>query len=320
VTTKDLSWFQNLSTSEVAAIVRERGPRSVVFAAGGTTRWYILNYLDGWPEDMNYWQEYIHHGGRRFMEIAQLLFDHGVHTLFTHAIVPGQLEGKGQGYLPRALTSGMESLAASPGFLRFYDEYGVAVRFYGDYRQVLEDSEYRDVLAHFDQVAEQTSTNEHHRLFWGFNSSQDQISPMLELAVQYYQQHGWAPTREEIIHAYYGEPLEPVDVYIGFNRPRTANLMPPLLDNRADLYFTVGLSFDFSQTQLRSILYDHLYARRGRHRDYGELPATAFSEMQTFYRLNQEKVTGLGRRYQSGAIWHPLPQVHLPSGWDEEDV
>ena len=69
--------------------------------------------------------------------------------------------------------------------------------------QVLQDSEYGDVLAHFDQVAQQTSTNEHHRLFWGFNSSEDQISPILELAVQYYQQHGRAPTREEGIQTYY---------------------------------------------------------------------------------------------------------------------
>lgn len=93
--------------------------------------------------------------------------------------------------------------------------------------------------------------------------------------------------------------------------------MPPLLEGQADLYFTVGLSFDFSQPQLRNILYDHLYARRGRHRDYESLPTSAFAEMQAFYQLNRGGVIGVGRRYEPGDVWHPLPQVRLPSSWDK---
>ena len=320
VTREDIAWFQNLSKPEIAAIVRERGPKTVVFAAGGTTRWLMLNYLEGWPTDMSYWQEYLRHGGERFLEIARMFFDHGVHTLLTHAIVPGQLEGKGEGYQPLALTSGMERLAGSPGVLQFYEEYGVRVGFFGNYRQVLEGSEYAGTLEHFDSVAEQTRTNDRHRLYWGFNTNADHVTPVLESAVQFYREHGRAPSREEAIEMYYGEPVEPVDVLISFNRTRTANLMPPLLEGQADLYFTVGLSFDFSQPQLRSILYDHLYARRGRHRDYSTLPARAFSEMQDYYRLNREAVTGIGRRYEPGAIWHPVPQVRLPPGWDGEDA
>jgi hypothetical protein len=319
MTVEDLTWFQNLSTPEVAAIVRER-VKTVVFAAGGTVRWLILNYLDGWPKDMSYWQKYLKQGGQRILKIAQMFFDHGVHTLFTHAIVPGQLEGKGEGYAPLALTSGMERLAASPEFLRFYEEYKVGVRFFGNYRQTLEGSQYQGALALFDEVAGRTRINDQHRLFWGFNSEQDQITPILELAVQYYRDHGQSPSREEVVELYYGEPVEPVDIFISFNRPRTAILMPPLLECRADLYFTVGLSFDLSREQLRSILYDHLYARRGWHRDYGELSSRAFAEMQAFYRMNQGNVIGIGRRYEPGDIWHPITQVRLPSGWDAEDV
>jgi hypothetical protein len=317
---EDLTWFQNLSTSEVAEIVRERGPRTVVFAAGGTTRWFILNHLTGWPADMSYWQGYLKYGGQRFVEIVRMFFDHGVHTLFTHAIVPGQLEGKGEGYSPLALTSGMERIAGTSEFLDFYEKYEVRVRFFGNYRRVLEDSRYSDALAQFDQIQEQTRTHDRRRIYWGFNSERDQITPMLELAVQYYRDRGRAPSWEEVVELYYGEPVKPVDVFISFNRSKTATLMPPLLEGRADLYFTVGLSFDFSQPQLRSILYDHLYARRGQHRDYSQLSASAFSEMQAFYRLNQGNVIGLGRRYEPGDIWHPMAQVHLPSGWDEEDA
>jgi hypothetical protein len=314
---EDLTWFQNLSTSEVAEIARER-VKTVVFAAGGTVRWLILNYLDSWPADMSYWQGYLKHGGQRFVEIVRTFFDHGVHTLFTHAIVPGQLEGKGKGYMPLALTSGMERLAASPEFLRFYEEYKVRVRFFGNYRQALEGSQYEGTLALFDEVMERTQANDRHRLFWGFNSEQDQITPIFELAVQFYRDHGRTPSRQEVVELYYGEPVEPVNIFISFNRPRIAALMPPLLESQADLYFTVGLSWDLSQLQLRNILYDHLYARRGQHRDYGALSTSAFSEVQAFYRLNQGGVIGLGRRYEPGDIWHPLPQVRLPSAWEEK--
>jgi hypothetical protein len=112
--------WQALSTAEVAAIVGEGGPKTAVFAAGGTTRYFLLNYLAGWPADMSYWQGYLDEGGRRFLEIAQMFFDHGIHTLFTHAIVPGQLEGKGASYAALALSSGMERIAGSREFLEFY--------------------------------------------------------------------------------------------------------------------------------------------------------------------------------------------------------
>ena len=317
---EDLTWFQHLSTPEVAALVRERGPRTVVFAMGGTKRWFMLNYLDGWPTDTSsYWQGYLTHGGERLLSIMQMFFDHGVHTLFTHAIVPGQLEGQDKGYPPLALTTGMELIAGTPEFVRFYKERRVRVRFFGDYRQVLKDSPYAGSLALFDELAERTKANDHHFLYWGFNAQEDPMTPILELATQYYREHGRAPSREEVIELYYGEPVGPVDIFIGFNRPKTANLMPPLLENQADLYFTVGPSLDLSLPQFRNILYDHIFARQGRHRDYGQLSAHGFSELQAFYRLNQGRVTGVGRRYEPGGVWHPLPQVQLPPGWDEED-
>lgn len=319
MTREDFAWFQSLDKREIAAIVRERGPKTAVFAAGGTTRWFILNYLDGWPGDMSYWQGYLRQGGQQFLRIAQMFFDHGVRTLFTHAIVPGQLEGRDERYVRLALTSGMERVATTPDFVRFYEENDVRVRFFGNYRRVLEGSEYKGALDRFDEAEDRTRANDRHLLYWGFNSQEDQITPILELAAQFYRDHGRAPNREDVVKLYYGETVEPVDIYVGFNRPRTSGLMPPLLEGRVDLYFTVGLSFDFSERQLRSILYDHLFARRGRHRDYTELPSGAFAEMQAYYRLNQGGVTGVGRRYEPGAIWHSTSQVHLPPGWHEED-
>ncbi len=316
MTTKNMDWFQSLSTSEAAKVVREHGPKTVVFAAGGTKRWYILNHLDRWPSDTSYWEGYLEYGGHKFLEITKLFFDHGVSTLFTHAVIPSQLQGEGKRYLPLALKSGMERIAASPEFLAFYDECGVRVRFFGNYRRVLQELERTDVLDLFDQVEERTKNNDRHVIFWGFNSEQDQMSPIFEMVARHYQEHGVVLNKDQAIELYYGESVSPVDIYITFNRLRTW-VLPPLLGGHADLYFTVGLSFDFSQIQLRSVLYDHLYARRGKHRKYDTLAPESFSEAQKFYRLNQEGVIGVGRIYEAGDFWYPVPQVRLPSGWDE---
>ncbi len=317
MTAQNMAWFQSLSVSQIAQIVRERGLETVVFAAGGTKRWFILNHLDHWPQDRSYWEGYLKYGGQRFLEITRLFFEHGVSTLLTHAVIPSQLEGKGKRYLPLALTSGMERIAASPEFLAFYAQYGVRVRFFGNYRCVLQELGYKDALEMFDRVEEQTRENDQHVLFWGFNSEQDQMTPIFEQVIRYHQEHGVAPNKDRAIELYYGEPVAPVDIYITFNRLRTW-VFPPLLDGRADLYFTVGLSFDFSQKQLRSILYDHLFARQGQHRDYSTLPSEAFGKAQTFYRLNRDGVIGLGRLYEAGAFWHPVPQVQLLAGWDDQ--
>ncbi|MBN1584527.1 MAG: hypothetical protein JXA89_27725 [Anaerolineae bacterium] len=317
MTAKDMAWFQSLTVPQVARVVREHGLKTVVFAAGGTKRWFILNHLDRWPTDRSYWEEYLKYGGQRFLEITKLFFEHGVSTLLTHAVIPSQLDGQGNRYLPLALTSGMERIAASPEFLAFYDEYGVRVRFFGNYRRVLQELGYKDALELFDRVEEQTKENDQHVLFWGFNSEQDQMTPIFEQVVRYYQEHGVVPNKDQVVELYYGEPVSPVDIYITFNRLRTW-VFPPLLDGHADLYFTVGLSFDFSSKQLKSILYDHLFARAGTHRDYSALSPDAFSEVQMFYRLNRDGVIGIGRCYEPGAFWHPVPQVHLLAGWDNQ--
>ena len=315
--TPSLERFQALSTPEAAALVSQR-VHTAVFAAGGTTRWFILNHLDGWPADMSYFDGYLRFGGQQFLRIVRMFFEHGIHTLFTHAIVPGQLEGKGQGYAPLALTAGMEKIASSPDFLAFYQEAGVRVRFFGNYRQVLAGSQYQSTLEQFEAVERLTQANDRHLLFWGFNTEADPAQQLIDLTVQFYQEHGRAPGRDELSGLYYGEPVDPVDIYVSFNRTRTATLMPPLLDSQADLYFTVGLSFDFDLPEFRSILYDKLFARKGQHRDYSELSPDAFAELRDFYQMNKGQVLGLGRRYEAGSVWHPLPQVKLPDGWAEE--
>ncbi|MBN1259904.1 MAG: hypothetical protein JXB35_04405, partial [Anaerolineae bacterium] len=159
--------------------------------------------------------------------------------------------------------------------------------------------------------------HDQHLICWGFVSHPDQTSDIVKLAVQFYEIHGRAPTRDELIPLYYGIPVKPVDLMIGFNRTRISVLMPPLLGDNADLYFTVGLSMDLSAPVFRRILYDRLFARKSRHRAYETLTPEAFAQLRAYYALNRENVLGLGERFEAGGVWHPLPQVQLPPEWEK---
>ena len=108
---------------------------------------------------------------------------------------------------------------------------------------------------------------------------------------------------------YYGEPVEPVSFFLGFDR-FSAFDMPLLATGNEDLYFTVTPSPDLSERQLRSILYDHLFTRRTEEPDYLSMTAEDQEWMLEFYQINQEHTLGIGAC--KGGIWYPLPQVQWP--------
>jgi hypothetical protein len=127
----------------------------------------------------------------------------------------------------------------------------------------------------------------------------------------FYTSYGRPPCRQEIIEAYYGEYVEPVDLFIGFDRPAAFD-MPLVATGTEDLYFTVSPSPYLAPEALRAVLYDHLFSRRVVDDDYGALSPEAREALSSFYQLNRQAVLGVGRRHSSGRFWYPLPQVHLP--------
>ena len=140
-----------------------------------------------------------------------------------------------------------------------------------------------------------------------------------EIAVRYYQQHNCLPTKRQIVEAYYGEAVEPVDLFIGFDRPAAFD-MPLIATGSEDLYFTVSPSPYLDARTLRAILYDHLYTRRVDEADYATMSPEAWQALREFYALNRHHVLGLGCKHGSGAFWHPVPQVKLPLSLSKDRI
>ena len=304
--------FLNLPTEEIAHLVRAAGPKVCVFPINGTRRWFVLEHPDLAAGDFT--ETYLRVAGERHIELYKLFFDYGVEILLTPIFGPDLLE-RGDEYR-QLLRQGLLWFAETPSFLEFYDAYDVRVRVYGDAERYLRGTAYEEALEAFDALAHRTADHERFRLFFGV-CAHDPAETVAAFGIRFHQAHGRPPTREEIVAAYYGEYIPPVDFFIGFDRPSAFD-MPLIATGNEDLYFTVSPSPYMDEQTLRAILYDHLYARRVDDSAYAAMSAADWQALDEFYTLNRHHVLGLGRQHVSGRFWYPTPQVRLPAQMEGE--
>ncbi|MBN1890873.1 MAG: hypothetical protein JW850_22955 [Thermoflexales bacterium] len=305
----DLEKFQNLPTDEVARLVREAGPKVCVFPINGTSRWFMLEHR---PEAGNdFGKAYLSAIAKRYIEIFQLIFAHGVSTLLTPSFGPDLMER--EVYNVSIAAEGLEWLATRSDFLDFYKAYGVRVRFYGDYRHAFDQTPYAHLPALFDEISRQTMANDQYRLFFGL-FAHDATEAVAEIAVRFYREKGHLPDKRHIVEVYYGEHVETVDIFIGFDKFAAFD-MPLVATGNEDLYFSIAPSPYITQTQLRAILYDHLYTRRETEPNYLSMATDEWNMMREFYHANRDAALGIGARQERGGYWYPLPQVNLPTNF-----
>jgi hypothetical protein len=310
--TMDLQTFLSLPTTEIARCVQENGPRACVFLVNGTRRWFTLEYGEKAEHSPRGYFEIVK---RRHLEICRMFFDYGVEILLFPAFgMPHQ--NRGEHYVP-IVVEAMTQLTSNPDYLEFYQTYGVRLRFYGDYRKYLAETAYASLGDLFDRADHYGSRLGRHRLLVGV-FAHDATETAAELAVRYYQTHGRVPDRSALIEMYYGEPVPPVDMFIGFSKFR-AFYTPMLATGREALYFTVSPSLYITEGQWREILYDYLYARHSHETDYAALSPEARAGLKNFYRANIGKTIGVGGVHKPSGQWYPLPQVQLPPGFSESE-
>jgi len=298
--------FQALSAEEIARLVREAGPSVCVFPVNGTRRWLVLEHAEDAAEDFA--GAYLRLGGRKYIDLCRLFFCHGVDTLLTPAFGL-ELLSRGSDYV-QFIMAALEWLGSAPDFLEFCEEFDVRVKVYGDTQRYLTGSYARGALDALDEIVKRTASHSTHRLFIGI-CAHDATDFVADYAVAYENQHGCRPDRELIVEAYYGEHVPPVDIFIGFDRLAVFD-MPLIATGDDDLYFTVTPSPYMDDSCLRSILYDHMYARRGHEGHYWALSEEEREWMRAYYETNSGNVVGLGML--RAGVWYPLPQVQLPGG------
>lgn len=302
----EINTFQQLPTAQVAQLLQAAGSKVCAFLLNGTTRWTLMEHPGLTREQFA--DVYLAAIPQRAIAIYQLIFAHGFETLITPSLDMPITE-RGERYLCMA-AQGLAQLATHPAFLEFYANQQVRVRFYGDYRQHFHGTPYAYLSELFDEVMAKTAHHQRHRFFFGL-LAQEPFSTVAALAVSAYQAEGVIPDQQALITHYYGEPVAPVDLCIGFGKLDGFHI-PLLTTGKEHLYFTVSPSAYLDQTQLRAILYDHLYARPKADLDYFALSAERWGAIQQFYQANRGRTLGIGCREETG-VWLPAPQVNLPS-------
>ena len=302
----DIKTFQNLSTSEVAYLVRSAGPKVCVFTLNGTRRWFLLEHAP--TDEQDFASAYVEAISKRYIELCQLLYNCGIDTILMPALSPHLMQ-RGNSYV-RMAAQGIIQLTDHPQFLDFYESNEIRVRFYGDYRQCLAATPYAYLSEKFAQLTSQTLKHQRRRLFWGV-CAHDATETTADLAIRYFKQHGAVPDKQTLIEMYYGEYIPPVDIYISSGKLHASD-MPLIGTGREHLYFSIAPSPYLTEMQFRSILYDHLYARAKTETTYDHMQPKDWATLQEFYQLNMGKTLGVGNKKEEWGLWYPLPQAILP--------
>ncbi len=261
-------------------------------------RWYLLESGNG--------DNYLKLTADQNIKVYKMIFDYGIQTLLA-PVFGSDLLTRGEEYIEMAV-EGLTWLATAPNFLDFYQEHGIRVRFYGDYRNKLASTPYAGLPDLFDRITMQTMENSRHLLSFGVFAN-SAIETAAEFSVRHYCEHGSIPNERQIIEMYYGEYIGPVNLFIGFDKFWVFD-MPLLAMENTDLYFTVNPSLYLNDRQMRAILYDHMYTRRTTEPDYKNLSLEGKNRMISFYRENADSVFGLG--FLRDGIWYPCLAEYPP--------
>jgi len=302
----DWSTFRDLPTAEVARLVRQHGPKVCVFPINGTRRWFMLEY--GSVRSDEYANTYINKLLEKILDICELFFSYGIDSLLM-PVFGSELAERGSEYQVMA-AMGLCRLATFPSLSEFCRNYKVRVHFYGSYRDFFANN--ADVnLSALKQLELETHCYDQHKLLFGICAN-DATETIASLSVNYYIEYGQVPDKRTLIELYYGEYIEPVDIFIGFDQ-FSAFDMPLIAIGREDLYFTVSPSPYIDDYILRTILYDHLFSRR-QTPDYENVSLSEWIVIDQFYKLNRHCVLGTGV-IGPGGLWYPRAQVRYPDNF-----
>lgn len=305
--------FMQLPQKQLASLVKNSGSSVCAFPINGTRRWFMLEHADI-PQGVDAMSYYMEMAGQEHIRVFTMIFDQGISTILSPTFGPDIME-RGEEYT-RMAADGMRHLVEDPKFLDFYETYEVRVRFYGEYRKYFAGTDFEPLCDLFDELSDRTAHFDKNRLFWGL-FAHDAVQPIAELSVQYYQETGNIPQKEDLISAYYGEDVSPVDFFVGFDKFASFD-MPLLTTGEEDLYFTVAPSLYITEEQFREILYDHLFTRKLEETNYEGVNNREWSQMHAFYQANMGNTQGIGHYQQQGQFWYPESQLNIPQHIKDE--
>ncbi|KAK5577532.1 hypothetical protein RB653_002475 [Dictyostelium firmibasis] len=311
--------FNKLSEKEIFEIVRTvlEDKNTLIYAYDGTRRSFLIENTNLKNENnqiettINY-DEYSKIAIKKLLYDLVMMFKHGIKTI-CYPMWFCTLEDRGPAYLPKFIKylEGLSELLDNQSLFDKYQELGIRVIFYGEYKLLLERGNAPELLLKFEKIMELTKNNSNHIVLLGTN-----IEPPTETFINntislYKAKGNIKPTMNDLIKHYYGVQVDQASFYLGFDRFSTDG-RPILISDKGneDLYYTISPHKFITQTTFRKVLFDKLFGRpMSNIKDY-ELKNVEL--MKLFYSENKDMIMGLGNVNPNGNYWYPGPQVNVP--------
>ena len=266
------------------AELRPYAPASIVYAAAGTRRSAALAGLSTQSDAYVSWSR------GQMVEVLQRIFAHHVQHIFTIPATPGQFAVVGD--YRRKLVRWIDWGVAGDAALAEYAALGWRVRLHTIGVPELAAAEAR--LAQLPAARNPAAKT----LWYMVVADTELLWEQLLLSAVTAQ----AKTRAAAAQAFYGEAVPPIELYLAFGKPVIApELLPPLLYDKVNCYWTQRPGYRLSEIELRTILYDHAILRATWQADKSERAGAALVERAAW---EQGPILGLGRRL--GPYWYPL--------------
>ncbi len=271
---------------------------SMSLLLNGTRRWYISTYFSAPPTDSSYFPHYLETALCKMADLIRMLVAHGVYQIFMPAYSwhqsPENPNRKRHPEAHKYLIKAIESLAGHHSLAESYRDTNTALRFYGDMGTF--SPEFVESLRH-PPIYHQGEPN--YYVYYGVDSYNPH-NYGLQLAYEFGQKNGHAPTWEDMLEMYYGDRnLQPLDILVGFSRFYSRMGVPYLLDGEESIYATAVTPLVLTEKSLRTILYDFLYNKSDRSRDYQFIKPHEINRLKEYNSQHRNTVLGLSQRYES---------------------
>lgn len=291
----DLQEFLELDPSAVATQVRAAAPSCWAVAMGGTRRAYLAE--GGTLSGAAGMEGYFRWAEATQRAVYEQLFELGIETIILVGRVPAD---RGPAYA--AFVRGiLHRLVCGEERRESYARLRLRVRVAGDLTQLASAVGAPDLPGQFQELAETTAMADGPLLVYLFRGGwYDPASEEARIGYTVGMRLGRAPTRAELVDAFYGGPVAPLTVYIGSGRPRIGMLRPPLLCGSEDLYWAHGPLMRLTPRDWRRVLFDSLYTRRtAGGRSYPE-DAEARAAIRGALEAQDGHILGVGRLHALG--------------------
>ena len=264
-------------------IVAEAAPKTLVFAPGGTRR--SATFAGIKPES----EAFIHWSRERVTGAFELMFRHGVRHIFMALFTQTQYNESTQGYRDRIVQS-IDWGVAGPDALADYDRLGWRVHLWG--------GEQIPALTSIQARLERRQPAQSEHNLWWFISPRPAWLWQWQAKLFYEQQ---IETPQAAIRLMYGQAVPPATLFLSFGKPMvSADLLPPLLADKLQCYWSQRPSYDLDANQFRKILYDYAYLRATWRVDKAGRAEEALT-----YQTQWENGPTIGLGSRLGPHWYP---------------